>query len=349
MIHLKKAIIPVLLFTLAFGSFCTFLSLQLRKTEAEPDFLVLSPKLNHFRQNFSNYNTVFLGTSRTFYHILPEAVESAATEAGCSGLKVYNFGVFGLNGAEQDWLLSEILQTDGLQLDHLVIEDPLPAEKKPGEVTTERSRHFHQPELYSSYLEDIFSFPESKPKHLFRTAIFGYGLVYDLSGIGRFSKAVFPPATETTPFSFDFTDAGFEALGSSSNADIEKRRKDFEDNPAQFVQNLEGFEYGAESSSEARADYHIKRLNMISQQGIQAGLFISPDTQELRRTSWIGKAVEDRDTDFSVFNYNLPDQHPSIFERGNWFDFSHLNKDGATLLSQKVGQQLCAERLETKD
>ncbi len=341
---ISRNILAVLIFALSFAVVSVALSLTLRAAEPEPDLLVLTPKLEHFRDNQDQYNTIFLGTSRTFYHIVPIEVESAAHDAGCPGLSVYNFGVFGLNGAEQDWLIGEILNRSGSNLKTLIIEDPLPAERRVADVTSERARYFHKPALYSSYANDILSFPESTPKHLFRLGVFGYGVLHDLSGVGRAADAVFPSATPHEPDSFDFTFHGFEALGSIRTADIDARRATFEAQPERFADYLSAFAHGPESDPSARAAYHAKRLSRIEQAGVQAGLFISPDAAELRRTPWVGKAASANDPDAMVLNYNLPDQYTDIFERHNWFDFNHLNEAGARLLSQKIGRQLCAEQ-----
>lgn len=340
----RRAALPVFLFALSFMIAASAISISLRPMEPEPDFLVLSPKLEHFRDNHAQINTVFLGTSRTLYHVVPAEIESAAAAAGCDGLRVYNFGIFGLNGAEQDWLINEILSTPGLDLNQLIIEDPLPAERRFDDVTSERARYFHQPGLYRAIADDIASFPESFPKRVFRFGIFGFGASYDLSGIGRASKVMFPPAKTKSRFTFDFSLQGFEALDTINNSDIEARRANFEGQPGQFLGNIAAYDLGPESATAARARYHFARLTKIEKAGIASGLFISPDSAELRRTPWIGKEVQRTQPEALVLNYNLPNQFADLFERERWFDFSHLNESGARLLSQKIGTQLCQHR-----
>ena len=71
---------------------------------------VLSPKLTAYQARASEFDTVFIGTSRTFYHIVPDDLETAVEAAGCPRPNVFNFGVFGLTGAEQDWLVERVLE-----------------------------------------------------------------------------------------------------------------------------------------------------------------------------------------------------------------------------------------------
>ncbi len=339
--HLKSAIPAIIIFLVAFCVTAAGLSLSFRANTQKPDMLILSPKLAHFKAYQENYNTVFLGTSRTFYHIVPDEVEIAAADAGCPGLSVFNFGVFGLNGAEQDWILREIQNTPNLQLQTLILEDPLPAERRVSDVTTERARYFHQIGLYRAYLSDILSFPESRAKQVFRAGIFAYGALYDLSGVGKSASYFFPPAEQKNTFSFDFARGGFEALGSIMNDDIAARRNDFIANPEKFFDEVASYDLGPESDPSQRARYHFNRLKQLEASGFNVGFFVSPDAQEIRRTAWVGKALSELDDEAVVLNYNQPDLYPELFDRYLWFDFSHLNEEGAITLSQKVGAQLC--------
>ena len=88
----KATVIGV--FAVTFAVVATGLSLSLRALEPKPDLLVLSPKLEYFQDNHDRFNTVFLGTSRTFYHVVPQALETGAEPNGCPGVSAFNFGVF---------------------------------------------------------------------------------------------------------------------------------------------------------------------------------------------------------------------------------------------------------------
>jgi hypothetical protein len=180
------------LFTAVFAMVATGLSLYMRATSPMPDMVVLSPKLEIYRADAAKYDTVFIGTSRTLYHIVPETIADAAEAAGCDVPSVFNFGVHGLTGAEQDWLIAEVLKAGKDHLSRVVLEDPLPEARTPGDVSSTRARFFHGPALYKANLDSILSFPESMPKRLFRSGILAYGIGYDLSGVGRAADRAFP-------------------------------------------------------------------------------------------------------------------------------------------------------------
>ena len=327
------------LFLLVFASVAAALSVGLRAVSASPDMVVLSPKLEHLKTNADRYDTVFLGTSRTFYHIVPDFVEAGAAQAGCRNYSVYNFGVFGLTGAEQDWLLEEVLALGAIR--RVILEDPLPQPRDPGETTTQRGRFFHGPEDYAPAMSSIASYPESALKRVYRTGVLGIGALYDLSGVGRGAALAFPEATPSAPHVFDMIEDGFEALGSKMTPGIQARRDEFLAQPERFEEALDL--YGRTSPNiEARADYMSAKLDRVEAAGKSAALYISPDLLELDRTAQVGFSVAERSPQATVLNFNRPDAYPELFERDVWYDFSHLSRAGAEQLSRKVGAELCA-------
>ncbi len=324
-------------------AFCSAaISLTLRATTPAPYMDVLTPKLDVYRADASKYDTVFIGTSRTLYHIIPAEIEAGAALAGCDAPSVFNFGVHGMNGAEQDWVIEQVLAASGPELQRIVLEDPLPEARKMTDVTSSRSRYFNAPSQYGARLASIWSFPEGVPKRLFRVGIFGYGTVFDLSGVGRAADKAFPPEQEI----IDDTDyvrgeRGFEALDEIDFDDIKIRHADFLSRADEFEDALEKYSWGDSPNLNARADYMIGKMRALEARGVQPMFYISPDPMELDRTPQVGKRAAERAPDITVLNYNQPDMYPDLFERAIWHDFSHVGRKGATMLSAKIGEDLC--------
>ena len=346
---LSRALVPCGLFALVFAAVASVLSLQLRAVEGMPDMVVLSPKLDAYRARAEQYNTVFIGTSRTLYHVSPRDVEAGATEAGCPNLKVFNFGVFGLTGAEQDWLIEEVIAAGDGHLETLVLEDPLPETRHLRDVTSTRGRYFNHPAQFGDRIDSIQSFPESLPKRVFRTGILSYGMAYDLSGVGRGANLVFPDATPPPSPYFDMSEDGFEVLGSILTDDITARREEFLGNPAAFSEALDAYGISPGGSVEARAAYLVDRLNLVKQAGLRPGLFISADPGELDRTPPVGRAVKAMAPEVPVMNLNQPDIYPELFERDLWFDLSHFGEEGARRMSRQVGTELCLQMADHRE
>lgn len=331
------------LFVAVFAMVAAGLSLYMRATSPMPDMVVLSPKLEIYRADAAKYDTVFIGTSRTLYHIVPETIATSAEAQGCQAPAVFNFGVHGLTGAEQDWLIAEVLKAGDGHLRRVILEDPLPEARAPGDVSNTRSRFFHGPALYKANLDSILSFPESTAKRLFRTGIFAYGVGYDLSGVGRASERAFPDTaadgeSDVPKFRLEH---GFEALDEIMDDSIEARRQDFLDQPEKFTEALEKYSWGDSPNLDARAKYMIGKLRALEERGLAVTLYVSPDPLELDRTPQVGKKVEELAPDLHVVNYNRPDAFPDFFARSLWQDFSHVTREGATLLSAQIGTDFC--------
>jgi len=341
--RLRITLVPCVLGLMTFALAASGFSLMLRSAAPVPDMNVLSPKLAAYRAQAADYDTVFIGTSRTFYHIVPDEVEAAMEAEGCQRPNVFNFGVFGLTGAEQDWLLDQVLAAGQGALRTVVMEDPLPEARSLDDATNERARFFHAPSDYSATLSSISSFPESAPKKVFRLGVFGAGAAYDLSGVGRAAELFFPAPVKPAPYTMDMTSDGFEILGSISSPDIEARRKDFVDHPEKYDEALARYGAASNEAVEARAVYLQARLRSLKAQGLNAALFVSPDPEELDRTPRVGVELARIAPDLSVMNFNRPDVYPDLFGRSLWFDHSHYGEEGARKLSRLAGAELCRD------
>jgi len=331
------------LFAVVFALVASGLSLYMRATSPMPDMVVLSPKLEIYRADAAKYDTVFIGTSRTLYHIVPDTIADAAEAVGCDVPSVFNFGVHGLTGAEQDWLMAEVLKAGKDHLTRIILEDPLPEARTPGDVSSTRSRFFHGPALYKANLDSILSFPESTAKRLFRSGIFAYGVGYDLSGVGRAADRAFPVdeadvQNDVPKFRLEH---GFEALDEVTSDSIEARHQEFLAQPEKFAEALEKYSWGDSPNLEARARYMINKLRALQNDGLEVALYVSPDPLELDRTPQVGKKVAELATDIPVLNYNRPDAYPALFERDIWQDFSHVSRTGANILSAQIGTDFC--------
>lgn len=331
-----------LIFAAAFALAASALSLTLRAISPDPEIDMLSDKVRILIEEPNTYDTVFLGTSRTLYHVIPAEVEAAASQAGCPAINVYNMGVYGLTGSEQDWILDKILTNRPDTLQRIIIEPPLPEFRHLHEITTSRSRFFHGPENHAAALDSIQSYGESTPKRLYRAGIYALGVAYDLSGVGRAAARFFPPAEEPADYlSFSMAEHGFEALDEVTSEGIEARRQEFLANPEKIDAQL-GLYGNPSPNIDARADYMVDKIRRIEAAGLQPSLFISPDFMELDRTPQTGEAAARQMPGLSLLNFNRPDAHPDLFAPNLWHDFSHFNRKGATALSRALGADLCA-------
>lgn len=315
------------------------LSLFLRARAPMPYMAVLTPKLEAYKANADKYDTVFIGTSRTLYHIIPDTVERSAIT--CPAISVFNFGIYGLRGAEQEWLIDYVLSVGKPYLKRIILEPPLNETRKFSELTTDRDRYFHGPAHYGARLQSIWGFPESLPKRLIRTGMFGAGIIYDLSSVGRAAAAAFPDPTSHREPTSALPEDGYKALDDAQEQDTLKKREVFLANRPDFEKRLEQHAERDKTNSVARIRYLKRRVDRIKNTGVDATLFISPDVVELNRTAAVGELFARTFQKTNVINLNRPTKYPDLFDWDLWYDFSHLNRMGSTLLSQKIGKSLC--------
>lgn len=334
---------PIALMLMAFVCVSVPLSLALRAGAPMPEMMTITPKSDRYAAHADQFDTVFVGTSRTLYHVIPDEVEAAASAAGCPGWSVFNFGVQGLNGAEQDWLIDRVVETGGDALKRVVIEETLPQPKDLAEATNKRARFFHGPGQYDAIVSSIWSFPESTPKRAFRTGVAAYGVVYDLSGVGRASERFFPQPGEDWIHNFDFREDGFEALGEVTSDGIEARRAAFLEDQTEFHAMIENYDpNGTAPNLDARAAYTLSKIERLRAKGLNASYYIAPNPTELPRVPYVGQAVAAAAPDFTIMNFNQPDLYPELFITDEWHDDAHLLREGATKLSRQIGADLCA-------
>ncbi|MEM6899616.1 MAG: hypothetical protein AAF583_07605 [Pseudomonadota bacterium] len=332
----------VALFALAFAVVAVPLSLALRARAPAPAMIVLSPKLEIYSERPKAFDTVFVGTSRTYYHIVPRIIENAVEAAGCKRPSVFNFGVFGLTGAEQSWLIEKIQRIGDGALSHLVFEHALPEARNFAQVTDVRSRYFHGPAHYSSISKSIWSMPEIGPKRIFRGGIAILGIGYDLSGIGRASEALFPSTEDALDETETFLrESGFSALDEEVVPDIIERGLAFSADPEAFAR------LKAQRTSEdlpnapARASYLAEQAAALTVNGIRNGIFFPPNILDEDPKRRLVTAIEIASPETIVIDYSRPEEYPDLFIQSLWFDDAHLGREGATLLSAEVGKDLC--------
>ncbi len=335
------------LFAFVFAMVSASLSLYFRATSSIPDMAVLSPKLEIYRMDAARYDTVFIGTSRTLHHIVPESIADAAEKAGCEAPSIFNFGVPDLTGAEQDWLIGEVIKSGQGHLTRLVLEPPGPEASTPANINSTRARFFHGPDFYQAHLDSIRSLPESLSKRLLRGSVLAYAIGRDLSGLGQAAERAF--SVETTPVPNTIQkfrrEHGFEAFDEATSESIGAHHQSFINQPEKFSEALERYRQPDRPNLNARAEYMIAKLRTLQSQGLSVVLYISPDPLTLDSTAQLGKTVAGLAPDIPVFNYNRPDTYPALFERNNWHELSHASRTGANRVSAQIGSDLCNNEL----
>ena len=308
-----------------------------------PYIEVMTEKLDHFRSHADRYNTVVVGSSRVFRTIDPPSVEASAAEHGCPGLSVFNFGIPSLSHSEQNYLLEQILAARPDTLKRIIFEDALHESRDYINATTPRGRYFHSFRFAADKLRNIWTYPESFGKRLYRTQIFLRAFLFENSGIGLWSQLAFGKKEEEQPAGkLSLERDGFLALDNDPDERLVERHQELLNNLPLFddMVELKNGVVGPQKASE-RAGYLVEEARHLQSGGVAVGLIVPPNPSTLRFTPAITASVHEKAPNIAIFDYNRKDTPPNIFQHSLWFDLNHLTGVGATMVSRQFGEDLC--------
>ncbi len=102
---------------LAFGT----ASLCLHRLLPFPEIPEVTAKLQYFAQHKDEFDTLFIGSSRIYHHVVPEVFDRAATEHGVTAHS-FNLGVSGMHPPESFYVLDQVLRLKPAKLKWVFLE-----------------------------------------------------------------------------------------------------------------------------------------------------------------------------------------------------------------------------------
>ncbi len=93
-----------------------------RRCVPAPDDFVVSDKLAWYAEHAADYDTVIIGSSRTYRGLVPAVIERRLERLGHSA-RIFNMGAQGLGGFEQQHVIEQVLELGGEHLERVVIEE----------------------------------------------------------------------------------------------------------------------------------------------------------------------------------------------------------------------------------
>ena len=104
-------------FAAVFGTVCHFI----HKALPFPDVAIVRQKLERFTARPDDFDTIFVGSSRIHYQVIPPVFDELANEAGLPTIS-YNAGVAGMRPAEDGYFLDLLLERPPKNLRWVFIE-----------------------------------------------------------------------------------------------------------------------------------------------------------------------------------------------------------------------------------
>ncbi|MFZ1415185.1 MAG: hypothetical protein WAS73_11505 [Defluviicoccus sp.] len=333
---------------MAFAATGVTISIAARALKEPPRVEVLWDKLQDYAADRDRYSVLFLGTSRIYRTIVPDAVDAAMRENGCNETS-YNFGVEGMFSVERDYVLDKILSERPRSLKVIVTEDVLPSIDKNDNASylSDRVRYFYDLENLPTFLNSLLSYPESAFGTFRRLAYLGVGYLREYSGVSQLA-GLLPNTGSDRASTYEkafLNNRGYLALEDETDAWFERRRRAFVENERWIVRDrqerdLKG-EFAAHSRAEKRGAHLAARLAQIAESGVKPALLVLPHERPETTLQAINAVIPERVETALILDYNKITQYPELFNRDLWFDAYHFTDAGARLASTMIGRDLC--------
>jgi hypothetical protein len=116
-VGILRGALCVAMFSCALGAGCW----AIREALPFPDVALVKPKIEHFAAQHDDYDTLFLGSSRIYYQIIPALFDRLAAEQGLP-TRSFNAAIAGMRPPEDAYYLDYLLRTPPKHLRWVFIE-----------------------------------------------------------------------------------------------------------------------------------------------------------------------------------------------------------------------------------
>lgn len=315
------------------------------------DIPIVRSKIEHFAIAHDEYDTVFVGSSRVHYQIIPSLFDRLTREAGLPTAS-FNAGVAGMRPPETHFLFDQLMRTPPKNLRWVFIElSSLRTSLEDDRESTEREVYWHDlPRTWSLFHRAMVTKLDGK-KRRFRKA-FGDVVsqlgeftghlklfLMNVTNFGRGSiltaRLVDPPQTLPAPQGsgtlLDQHD-GWEHAGRPeeiSGEDLEE----FNESLAERREKPATKEWSDIASQRALASL-VKRVERL---GARAVLVVPPVTS--RRNFHPLPELAER---AMVLDFSGIDQYPELFEQRHRLDSEHVNTAGSAIFTRELAREWAA-------
>jgi hypothetical protein len=334
----------LLFFVGAFGARAAFDARFPREFEG-----VLGAKLEHLAANRGAHDVLVIGSSRVYRGIDPGVVDQTLAATGKES-STFNMGVQNLHGLETRWLWDRLLAIDPDF--SLVVIDPERVDPQlTANVHSPRTIAWHTPALTARALWALIESPSGQmgsKTDLIDRLRWAYNHL-DAFLINATRGGVLASSSpEVAPRKLGTHGDGYYPLelalaDSRRPENLEQRRAGFLAGPDRFDAQIEQLAQLAADRGTAELKPHERDfLSSLMRSAADAGItVVFLQMPGPRASNWLHAALNEGVIE-DLIDFSSPLEHPDIYDPDLWFDFNHLNTEGAALLSEKLGAELNA-------
>ena len=310
-----------------------------------PAVPTVKTKVDWLAQHGEEYDTLFIGSSRTFQHIIPKLFDQLMAEAGMP-THSFNLGINAMRPPEDTYLLETVLSKRRAPLKLVVIEAnsidvPTSDDKNQGSA---RFVYWHDFKRLLAVLHCILEEgpPNERNRRGCRYALWQWEAI-------RYNLTLYLSKTLQSGRGFELKDALLGTPRSNDSAPYD------------------GYElYGTPLRHISQEEWDLlqKRMQLFASNSAQVKPRNLSSQLELREQchmveslggaviSYIGPLASGADylpepalhPGLPVFNFANPELYPALFERENRQDVGHLNQKGAEIFTRLLVEKIVATR-----
>ena len=294
-------------------------------------------KLAHFAAHKDEYDTLFIGSSRTFRQILPSIFDPLMAKGG-QPVRTFNFGLDGMFSPEDAYVVEKIFALHPQQLRRVFIEvSYFNTDFAAQPPETRRALHWHDWHRTTLLWRDIFSSGKfsklTDPSRWARSWQHGRLFLIREFNTGEATRLLDPwRGVPPIPPQWVMGSAGDGAVPYAEETEYPgENRELFESDVA--AMRAGKAKVGKLSPAPLRSlRGTIERVRAL---GAEPVLFISPAVV-LRITTPAGQVSA------PIIDFSDPNRWPALFDPANRFDRGHLNSPGARIYTRLFAEQVLA-------
>lgn len=316
----------------------------LRSLESTPLWSWANKRVSVGIEQMNDADTVFIGSSRFLRGVQPWVFDEHCRELGVD-TRSFNLGLAGFRQYDHDQVIRWVLEKKSDSLRRMVIElHTWRQEGSVGEWFTDKEVESHTWQTAWPRVRTIITDSYSLSAKAVELA---YVVSHSLSNVlrvGQGSRIIsdyFAGAPSWSP-SYPRTDPhrGWEELDEESSGSLRARRQEFLAQGRFYERQIESKH---EDVSPARykgsfdAQYLIEQDRIIRAEGVEPIYVIMPT---LSYNHWGRDGVRDVMGRVRLLDMDNPKTNPEIFALQHFFDGSHLNAEGAELVSRALAREV---------
>ena len=307
---------------------------------------LLGQKMSQFLDGADTYRAVFIGSSRVYRQLEPDAFDAVFAESGVA-MRSFNLGAPDMRMLEVLFLARWLLDAEPRRLELLVVDaesDPLSIREV--NLRSDRIVRWHDPRNFAAILREVRRSSPTRAAALYRAGRHAAPFVHHVTRLGRGIDRAAMLASPRPPEA-PLEDRGFHAGDEEMVASpSETQRRDLEMFHRRLHGDLDRWRRDVERMTRspragALSDpFEIELFEELGElaagRGVRVVFLIDARPQPTPNLVW----AAERGIVETLLRFDDPERYPVLYDPALRFDRHHVNRAGARVYSAEVARRI---------